>query len=317
MSADESKGITVDAIAAYLLPPNAGTPPQKSGRYAFWAAVAAIVVAAINGGITLVGWSSAESIRKQEEIAKARLENIEQAASRGYQLYARAVERDFIEQVAYGPAVEASGPKADSVQTSAKEYLEILSSLEKDLKPPERQLTVRYLLQGYLYVVNGPCEKAIEALEQYKPEVPAKLHLLAVAYARCKNPSKAAELNNKVRDMPIARPTDRIKAKVIANIGSDYLVGDPPYNEAMRYYEEALKADRTLYEVHYNIAIIHIRRGDIDKALRALCAFKAYYDGDVIRALEQDKDGDFRQFIEKFSRPALEQRISGCGSDVN
>ena len=117
--------------------------------------------------------------------------------------------------------------------------------------------------------------------------------------------------------MPVTRPTDRIKAKALANIGSGYLAVGPPYDEAMRYYEDALKADRTLYTVHYNIAIIHIKLKDFRKALESLCAYKTYHDGDVVRALEQDDDGHFKPLIDELTSPVLRQRISGCGGSGN
>jgi tetratricopeptide (TPR) repeat protein len=304
-----------------MKPKPAGQKTDKSddkaggeSRAASWAGLAALVVTAINGAIAFYGWNTAKSIGEHEATAKTKLEAIQQVVERGYILHARAAERDFIDMVANSPGIELTGPAADVAKASILEDKNSLDVLEREI-PPQKRHPVRYLIEGYLQIIGGNCKEAITLLEKYSKEIPVKYLLLATAHQRCGNTQKSVEMNNRVRELPITRPSDRIKAKALNNNGNA-MVRSGQLGEALVYYEAAIRADPSLYGVNYNLAALHSRMGKQDRAVRRLCIYQASHDGNVVAEVESDPDNDFvklRQHLGPAWKSRLTTLLGSCG----
>lgn len=288
--------------------------PSGESKAASWVGLAALIITAINGAIAFYGWNTAKSIGEHEASAKAKLEAIQHVVERGYILYARASERDFIDLVANSPGIELTGPAADLAKKSVLEDKNSLDILEREISQDKRQPT-RYLMEGYLQLIGGNCKEAVSVLEKYSKEIPIKYLLLASAHQKCGNTQRSVELNNRVRDLPITRPSDRIKAKALNNNGNA-MVKSGQLAEALPYYEAAIRADPSLYGVNYNLAALHSIMGKQDEAVRRLCLYKATHDGNVISEVESDPDNDFlklRQNLGPKWKDKLAARLSSCG----
>ncbi len=254
-----------------------------------WTAAAALIVTAINGAIAFFGWTSAESIKKHETDAARKLTAIEKVLERGYILYARAAEREFVDIVANSPGIELTGPAAVHAKASIREDRDGLDLLEKEIVDKQKHVMTRHLMEGYLALAEGDCKGAIAHLEKYSRQIPVRNYLLSAAHQRCGNREKAIELNNEVRKMPATRPSDRIRAKAIHNTGHALLL-DRRAEEAVGYFKEALKADPTLYGVYYNFAAAHSALGQQDEAIKKLCRYAQSHDTSVIDEIESDPD---------------------------
>jgi tetratricopeptide (TPR) repeat protein len=285
----------------------------KTGSPA-WAVAAALVVTAINGAIAFVGWTSAESIRKQEEGAARKLAAIEKVLERGYVLYSRAAEREFVELVAGSPGLELTGPAAAYARESVREDRDGLALLEKEIADPSRHTTTRRLMEGYLALSEGDCKAAIAHLEKHGRRAPIRNYLLSAAHQRCGDRQKAIELNNEVRNMPATRPSDRIRAKAIHNNGHALMLDDRP-DEAIGYFQDALKADPTLYGVYYNLAGAQSALGHHEDAIRSLCRYARSHDAAVVDEVESDPDKLFLGLRKRLGpewKRKLESRLAGC-----
>jgi tetratricopeptide (TPR) repeat protein len=292
---------------------NTSKEPAEESRVTSWAGLAVLIVTAINGLIAFYGWNEAKSIGEHEASAKAKLDAIQQVVERGYILYARASERDFIELVANSPGIELTGRSADLAKASIREDKVSLDILEREISQERRQ-PVRFLMEGYLQIIDGHCKEAIAALEHYPKEIPIKYLLLATAQKRCGNPQKSIELNNRVRDLPFTKPNDRIKAKALNNNGNT-MSNSGNYDDARSYYEAALKADPSLYGVNYNLAALHSRMGKQDDAVQRLCAYSGWHDGNVIDEVESDPENAFVKLRESLGsswKDKLTARLSSC-----
>jgi tetratricopeptide (TPR) repeat protein len=286
----------------------------KDNKTPPWIIAATVVVTAINGAIAFVGFNSAKAISEHENAAKAKLQAIQQVTERGYILYARAAERDFTELVAASPGIGLTGPTVQHAIATVKEDKESLDILEKEV-PPEKRQPVRYLMEGYLQIVRGDCKEAITTLEKYPRDVALKYLMLASAHQLCGNRPKAIELNNRVKDLPVTRPADRIKAKALNNNGNA-MMKDQKYDDAVDYYRRALKADGSLYGVHYNLAAAFSRLGQYDEAVRHLCRYKASHDANVADEVESDPDKDFDGLQKDLGagwKGVLMTRLAACG----
>lgn len=287
---------------------------QREPKTQGWATAAAVLVTAINGGIAFYGWTSAESIKKHETDAATKLAAIQQVLERGYILYARASEREFVDLVANNPGLELTGPAADYAKASVREDRDSLEILENEISQQKHKPT-RYLMEAYLALARGDCKDAIINLEQrYPKETPVRYLLLATAYQRCGNVQKSIEQNNKVRELPITRPSERIKAKALNNNGNAFVLNGR-LQEAIDYYQAALKADPSLYGVNYNLAAAYSRLGRQEEAMKRLCLYARSHDGNVINEVESDPDKDFdnlRQALGSSWKTRLTARLDSC-----
>ncbi|MFZ5834905.1 MAG: tetratricopeptide repeat protein [Pseudomonadota bacterium] len=267
----------------------------KPSNADFWMVAAGLIVTAINGAIAFYGWSSAKSIGEYEATAQSKLKSIQLVAERGYVLYAKAAEREFIDLVASSPGIEFTGVAANSAKESVREYKRTLDILEKEIAAENLQPT-QHLMEGYLNIVDGDCKSAIRNLEMYSKDISIKYLLLSTAHMRCGNINKSIELNNKVRDLPVTKPSDRIKAKALNNNGNA-MVKMGQLDDAITYYLDALSADPSLYTVRYNLSAAYSKQMNQQEALRWLCKYEASSDANVINEVESDPDNEFVELI--------------------
>lgn len=278
-----------------------------------WSTAAALLVTAINGGIAFYGWNSAKDIQEYDEAAKNKLSAIQQVVERGYILYARGLEREFTELIANNPGTELTGVAVEQLRSSIEEDSKSLETLEKEI-PQDKRLPIKFLMDGFLVYLQGDCHKAISSLSQYSKETPVKYLLLASANQRCGNTQQAIALNNKVKDLPMTRPSVRIKAKAVSNNGNSS-IRNGQFNEAISYFKSALQIDPTLYGVNYNLAIAYTKLGKQEDAIKALCRYKTVHDGNVIEEVESDPDNDFQQLISSLGtdwKKKLEDKLNAC-----
>ncbi len=262
-----------------------------------FAAAAALIVTAINGLIAYYGWSKADDIAKVADSVKSKAAVIRKITDSSYFLYTRQMERELLELMVDLPGLELTGKRTQDIKAQIRQGVENLESLENEV-PTEKRTTARFLLRGFLALDAKDCRGAIQNLQQYNSEVPIKYLLLGSAHRKCKEFDEALEMNQKVQELSLYRPTDRIVAKSLNNQGNTALMkGDMPL--AIQYFEKALKRDPSLYGVHYNIAAAYARISMFKKAIKHLCKYRLSHDGDVLTEIETDPDDDFRLLMDQ------------------
>lgn len=267
--------------------------PQKSessSRVAVFAAAVTLVISALNGFVAFHGWSSAKDIREVAEQSKDKQKAIDQVLEGSYFLYARAVEREVSELVAELPGIDLTGSHTQEIKDAIRKVRDNLALLEQQVKS-ENRLPTRHLVEGFIALDSKNCTSAIQSLNAYAKESPVKYHLLGIAYTKCGQLDQADGAYRKVLEISPFRPTDRLKAKAVSNLGNND-VRRKDFQSALGQYDRALRIDPATYGVYFNKAAALSLSGRYPEAMKALCEYGKRHDAPVVKEMESERDLD-------------------------
>jgi tetratricopeptide (TPR) repeat protein len=258
-------------------------------------AAAAIIVTALNAMIGYWGFSSAKEISTIKEDAEKKYRAISQVTEDIYYFQAKNLEREIDDLLKEIPGMEFTGAKADQVKSEVERAYKSIDTLEANI-PADKRLTVRFLAEGFLCFIRADYENAVSKLNQYDRETPEKYLLLGQAYRKLKKVDRAEDVLAKVVILSKMNRADTIMAKSLETRGN--LASDRGDQEgALMLYKKALQYDPGLYAIHYNSAAVYTLLDRYNDALKSLCSFSKYHDGDTVVEIESDPDGDFKKLM--------------------
>lgn len=184
---------------------------SKSNSKAF-AAVAAIIVTALNAMIGYWGFNSAKEISSIKEEAEKKYRAISQVTEDIYYFQAKSLEREVIDLLKEIPGMEFTGAKANKVKSEIERAYKSIDILEANI-PVDKRLKVRFLAEGFLSFVRSDYENAVIKLNQYDQETPEKYLLLGQAYRKLKKIDRAEDVLAKVSILTKMKRANTILAK--------------------------------------------------------------------------------------------------------